>query len=355
VRRAIAEPGVGPFPPEPCAVVTQSGNAGLEKVLESATFVCKLCESTDIDRSYQLEARPGPQAFKAVRCARCGLFQELYDWQEASQQQESLKDDFVYRFEPLWDGDQELAAMASKASAFATILDEAGLIRGKRILEVGCGYGYFLDACRSRGAASVTGQEFFRGHVLAHARDELSLDDIRSVPFGDRSVWPDAEFDVVCSFDVAEHVHDLRTFLAEGLRLTKPGGSIFHATPGSDGLANQLGRTVVSLAGQRNGVRVFGTRLCNLAPVRNLRGDAHVSLMGRRSVQWLAAEHLLKVDMLRYVASYTYSDEHYAQIVPGLQKLPLTVGSRMFAVGRRMLPNKLVFLATKRESGRAAA
>lgn len=39
--------------------VTQREDAGLGTTLGSATFLCKLCESTDIDKSYQLQAKPG--------------------------------------------------------------------------------------------------------------------------------------------------------------------------------------------------------------------------------------------------------------------------------------------------------
>jgi 2-polyprenyl-3-methyl-5-hydroxy-6-metoxy-1,4-benzoquinol methylase len=318
-------------------------------------FICKLCRSTEIARSHRLQRHTkNPEPFMAATCARCGLFQDVYDWQEAARAQESLKLNLVDTGDPLWDSDPELAAGRAKGRVFATALDDAGLVRGKRILDIGCGNGHFLSECLALGASSVTGQEFFRSNVIAYATNELSLDDIRSVPFEDRDAWPDAEFDVVCSFDVIEHIHDLAGFFEDCIRVAKPTGALFHATPGSDSLTNRLGRVTVSSLGRIHRVRTIGTMLCNLQPVDNFRGGAHVSLLGRRSLVWLVSRYPLVLVSAGYTPSYTYTNEHYATLVPGLNRLPLPVGSAIFGALRHVLRNKLVFLARKSEPASAA-
>jgi 2-polyprenyl-3-methyl-5-hydroxy-6-metoxy-1,4-benzoquinol methylase len=312
----------------------------------TGTFTCKLCRGTNVASQYLLQRHTkNTEPFTAATCGRCGLFQNVYDWQEASRLQRSLKLDLVNAFDPLWESERELAASRSKAQAFARVLDEVGLVRGRRILDVGCGLGFFLHECRSLGAASVTGQEFLRGGPIAYARSALAIDDIRSVSFDDRAAWPDAEFDVVCSFDVLEHIHDLAGFFAECVRVTKPDGALFHATPGSDSLTNRAGRIAVTRLGKSHRIRTLGTSLCNLQLADNFGGGAHVSLLGRRPLRWLASRYALTLVKTYYTNSYSYSNRHYATVVPALNRLPLPVGDAIFGVIRRVVRNKLVFLA----------
>jgi 2-polyprenyl-3-methyl-5-hydroxy-6-metoxy-1,4-benzoquinol methylase len=313
----------------------------------SETFVCKLCRATRIARSYRLRTPGNTQPFMAVTCARCGLFQNAYDWQEATHVQQALNIDFVCTYDPLWDSDFELAANQVKARFFAKALDEQGLVRGKRILDIGCGKGHFLRECLSLGAASVSGQEFLNGNAILYAENELSIDDVRSVTFQDHDAWPDGEFDVVCSFDVIEHVHDLARFFKDCIRVATPTGVLFHATPGCDSLANRLGRIAVSRIVGADRIRTIGTLLCNLQPDYDHRGGAHVSLFGRGSLKWLISRYPLRLVNAHYTRSYTYSNQHYATFVPTLNLLPVPVGSAIFAVARRLVRNKLVFLASK--------
>jgi SAM-dependent methyltransferase len=164
---------------------------------------------------------------------------------------------------------------------------------------------------------------------------------VRTAPLEDRVVWPDSEFDVVCSLDVVEHVHDLGTFFESCLRVLKPGGVMLHATPGADSMTHHLGR----LASRLGASGLAGT-LTNVQYVADLLGGPHVQLMGRRQVEWLARHHRLMVES-EYVPSYSYSDGHYAAVVPQLRWMPRSIGVRVFAMVRRTVRNKLVFWATR--------
>ena len=242
--------------------------------------------------------------------------------------------------DPLWGSEQELLANESKAMTFAQRLATEGLVQRARVLDIGCGRGLFLRACRDLGAAVVAGQEF-RSSDIAYARDVLGIEDIRPVETNRADVWPDDEFDLVCSFDVLEHVHDLKTAFEQCLRVVRPGGYLFHATPGYDSFSHRLGRLLAHY-GPTDRIMLLAGILCNVdAPEI---GGGHVSILAARQLKWLEKTYSLQIESVDYVNSYSYSNEHYATFTPYLRQLPPRVGSSSFAVLRATIKNKLAFL-----------
>lgn len=309
----------------------------------SGGFVCKLCHHERVGKTYVLRWGEEPP-FDAGVCGACGLFQTLYDWRDAVERQADAELD-LSEAGPEWSSEQELAANAEKARFFAEALAKRGWVQGKRVLDIGSGHGFFLQACRELGAAQVTGQEFFRDRDLRYSR-HLGLDDVRTAPFSDLAVWPANEFDLVCSFDVVEHIHDLQAFFSDCLRVARPGGFLYHATPGADSLSHRLGRLMAGA-----GIRRLATPLCNVQPVKDPFGGPHVSIMGLRQLEWLESRCPFSVAETAYVNSYSYSDEHYAGLLPGLKSLPRPLGARLFGVVRAVVRNKLVFAATVHKEG----
>ena len=102
---------------------------------------------------------------------------------------------------------------------------------GKRILDIGCGYGFFLREMKSRGwhaegvEVSRTGRHYAQEKwgipVYSKALERLDL--------------PGNAFDVVTLHYVLEHVHDPCGLLKEVHRILKPSGLILlrcpHSTP----------------------------------------------------------------------------------------------------------------------------
>jgi ubiquinone/menaquinone biosynthesis C-methylase UbiE len=93
---------------------------------------------------------------------------------------------------------------------------------GRRILELGCGFGGMLQVLSDAGAQAtgidIDGQraEFACGKDL----DAVTADAAR-LPFGDES------FDVVISDATLEHIGDVPAALAEAFRVLRPGGMFF--------------------------------------------------------------------------------------------------------------------------------
>jgi SAM-dependent methyltransferase len=102
---------------------------------------------------------------------------------------------------------------------------EVGLVEryatGKDVLECGCGTGLLLESI-ARFAKSARGLDLSRGMLeRARARGlDVEEGSITRLPF------PDAAFDVVCSFKVLAHVPEVGRALSEMVRVTRPGGIV---------------------------------------------------------------------------------------------------------------------------------
>ena len=102
---------------------------------------------------------------------------------------------------------------------------EAGFVRrfgaGRDVLEVGCGTGLVLQRIQEF-ARTAQGVDLSPG-MLEHARRRglvVREGSATNLPY------PDASFDVTCSFKVLAHVPDVEGALREMLRVTRPGGHV---------------------------------------------------------------------------------------------------------------------------------
>lgn len=112
-------------------------------------------------------------------------------------------------------------------ASFASL---APLLRGRRVLDYGCGRGLSAIVCVEHGAASVVGVDLFKDRITEGAdfltqtgyADRITLqhvDDTRRLPF------PDGQFDVVLCNALFEHIPQPRTaWIEEVWRMVTPGG-----------------------------------------------------------------------------------------------------------------------------------
>lgn len=105
------------------------------------------------------------------------------------------------------------------------------MCQGRRVLDLGCGSGYGTH--RIAGVArSAIGVDVAPDAVaFARARYVAPNLDYRVVDQGGPLPFADEEFDVVLSFQVIEHVHDVRGYLEEAKRVLAPGGTLVVITP----------------------------------------------------------------------------------------------------------------------------
>jgi len=107
--------------------------------------------------------------------------------------------------------------------------------KGGSILDVGCASGFFLESLGK--SWNRQGVELF---CLAVERSQtrpgivVHESDLASVAF------PKETFDVVCSFDVIEHLTDPMPIFHEARRILKPGGCLLLGTGNSSSLAARM-------------------------------------------------------------------------------------------------------------------
>lgn len=152
--------------------------------------------------------------YRQVKCRRCGLVRsdpvappellgELY-----------AKSSVTYQ--------DEIADLQRTYGRHLARLDRFGARRDS-LLEIGCGSGFFLEQAREQGFRTVRGVEPSReaaGLAAAGIREQIVCDVMRP------GLFAPEEFDVVCLFQVFDHVPDPAALLDECWRVLRPGGLV---------------------------------------------------------------------------------------------------------------------------------
>jgi predicted SAM-dependent methyltransferase len=101
---------------------------------------------------------------------------------------------------------------------------------GQSILEIGCARGSFLEALKKRGAIGV-GLEHNAKAVAAAKSKQL---DVYMQTIQEHAVECPERYDVVCVFQVMEHVSKVKSFIESALSALKPGGLLIISVPNHD-------------------------------------------------------------------------------------------------------------------------
>jgi len=106
----------------------------------------------------------------------------------------------------------------------------------KKVLEIGCGYGFFLEIIGKKSKLAVGVDKFLNvaPSVLKNKNIKFVKTDGTELPFKRNS------FDIVYSVDVIEHIEDDYEFVKESLRVLKKNGYLIIGTPNRDRLSAQI-------------------------------------------------------------------------------------------------------------------
>ncbi len=197
-------------------------------------MACNLCGS---DRSYfvykksHAKVSPGPSPAgytisethlekpdTILRCMVCGLVYAVPEVSvaEVNRGYEEMVDPDYVREEK---GRTEQARI---------VLSRIGKFKSRgRLLDVGCGPGFFLAEAKRRGweVAGADLSAWAKQYCKEHYGIEVARGSL------EEAAWPDQSFDVIVMNDVLEHLTDPRKTLREIRRLLKNDGIVYISTP----------------------------------------------------------------------------------------------------------------------------
>jgi SAM-dependent methyltransferase len=224
---------------------------------------------------------------KILRCGRCTLM--YIDPLPTEEETHAVYGESYFQNPRFMSGDTDalfgyadyIAERFIKQAQYTRIAQELRgylppLDRPPRLLEVGCGFGYFLDTAFEEGF-DVRGLEFNR-HAVERLRRKYAF----PIHFGalESADLEPGSLDVVAMFDVIEHLRDPFGALDRVHRALVPHGLLIVATPDAESWVSRL----------------IGKRLEDFRRTRE-----HLFFFGRQTLSQILVRHGFEVLKLRSV------------------------------------------------------
>jgi len=178
---------------------------------------CNICGSDEYREICGIEINPTMVPSKLVKCKRCGLF-----YANPRLNREAEEDYYKVRYlqdigKNYWYGGR-INVLRKSLREMCGFFEKSG-----RLIDVGCGMGYFMDLARGKGweTAGVEISDL----AVDHAREELGLD-VRKGNLGE-AMFEKESFDAATMWNVLDQLYDPRGALMELNRMLKKGGYLF--------------------------------------------------------------------------------------------------------------------------------
>jgi 2-polyprenyl-6-hydroxyphenyl methylase / 3-demethylubiquinone-9 3-methyltransferase len=131
-----------------------------------------------------------------------------------------------------WDKTSEFKPLHDINPLRLNYIDMAVSLKGKTVLDVGCGGGILSESMAEKGA-KVTGIDLGEKALKVaqlHSLDSGVAVDYQLVSVEELAKKKPASFDVVTCLEMLEHVPDPASVVAACAKLVKPGGHVFFST-----------------------------------------------------------------------------------------------------------------------------
>jgi 2-polyprenyl-6-hydroxyphenyl methylase/3-demethylubiquinone-9 3-methyltransferase len=131
-----------------------------------------------------------------------------------------------------WDPQSDFKPLHEINPLRLDYIENAAGLRGKRVLDVGCGGGILAESMAVRGA-QVTGIDLSEKALKVaqlHILESGNQVDYRLESAEDFARGQAAQFDVVTCMELLEHVPDPASTVSACAALVKPGGHVFFST-----------------------------------------------------------------------------------------------------------------------------
>jgi 2-polyprenyl-3-methyl-5-hydroxy-6-metoxy-1,4-benzoquinol methylase len=286
-----------------------------------APYKVRFAERIEVG-SVDFAARKTPtrQHFRMVECSNCGLI-----YSSPILPPEVIYE--LYRHSPFLHESQLSNMIRDYQDQVRSLLPLLPSSKG-RLLEIGCANGLFLKAAMELGFEDVRGVE--PGEKSVRAADPAVRDKIVNALFR-ADLFPPESFDVVCCFQVLDHLLDPAAVLRDASKLLRKGGLVL--------LLNHNIRSWLP--------RVLGER----CPMYDIE---HIYLFDKQTVAQLLQNNGFEVVGVRNIPnSYTLSYAIKMFPFPGLVKrLVLSLCSKvgMDSVRLRLPAGNMVSIGRKPET-----
>ena len=131
-----------------------------------------------------------------------------------------------------WDEDSEFKPMHRINPHRLAWIDNLSSLKGKAVLDVGCGGGILAEAMAGRGAR-VTGIDLAEKPLQiaqSHAQDRAIDVSYSKSSAEDWALTNPAHYDLITCMEMLEHVPDPQAVIAACAAMVKPGGWVFFST-----------------------------------------------------------------------------------------------------------------------------
>ena len=131
-----------------------------------------------------------------------------------------------------WDKTSEFKPLHDINPLRLNYIDKAVTLKGKTVLDVGCGGGILSESMAERGA-KVTGIDLGEKALKVaqlHSLESGVAVDYQLISVEKLARQQPASFDVVTCLEMLEHVPDAASVVAACAKLVKPGGKVFFST-----------------------------------------------------------------------------------------------------------------------------
>jgi len=184
---------------------------------------CLICQSLEI------KLLKGFEEHQLIKCRKCNfVFQKRIPSDEEFRMCYAPHEDYVYGV------NYYLSPVTVKR--YNELLDYFEKYRkNNRILDVGCGIGYFLDVAKERGW-NVYGTEYAKKAIQICTEKGISMKQGKLDSFN----YENGFFDVITSFEVIEHINNPQEEIKHIKTLLRPDGIFYCTTPSFNSLSRLI-------------------------------------------------------------------------------------------------------------------
>lgn len=238
------------------------------KVLYKST----LKEEKISEHTYSARRLPDKLHYRILKCEKCGLIFSSPIFNQT-------KIVNLYKKSSCNYDDQIPFVAKTYLKIFEGIKNK--LPKQPRVLEIGCGNGFFLNSLKKQGIGNVYGIEPSPKMV---SKADRELRSVIKVDIFRKNQFPKNYFDVICCFHTLDHMIDPDEFIKESYRLLRKGGIVIVVVHDTSGLS----------------VKLFGEK----SPIFDIE---HIYLFNKKTLREIFVRHGFDIlDVFSVVNAYPF-------------------------------------------------